>query len=245
MMMAARQLCVCNLKGRPELNGLIFTEVMSEPCQMGPPCGVNAKAGDRIQGTISHKALLGTTQFTGTHLISLPATNLAPLDAESHPLRFMPGDHILKKYGITHTHHAIYESPAPDRGSGWHYVIHYVKTPTDLRRTIERQAVQLDGYEGFVIPEAPQKCLERARSRIGKGLRSDEGDYDLLTRNCEHFAFWCTERVGDGKAHSVQSDLAGKMALGFGACALAGCSGPAILAGGAIAWFGTQIIGYN
>lgn len=234
-MMAARQFCVCNLKKRPELNGLIFTEVKSEPCQMGPPCGVNAKAEDRIQGNIEG------TQFTGTNLISLRATNLAPLDDAV----FLPGDHIIKKTGITHTHHAIYESPAPDQGSGMHYVIHYVKTPTDLRRTIERQALKLDGYKGFGTPKDPQKCLERARSRIGKGLFSDEGDYDLLTSNCEHFAFWCTERAGDGKAHSPQGDLAQNMVLGFGACALAGCSGPAIVAGATIAWFGTQILGYN
>ena len=32
---------------------------------------------------------------------------------------------------------------------------------------------------------SPQETVERARSCIG------QGEYDLLTQNCEHFAMWC------------------------------------------------------
>lgn len=43
---------------------------------------------------------------------------------------------------------------------------------------------------------SPQETVERARSCIG------QGEYDLLTQNCEHFAMWC--KTGEKESAQVE-----------------------------------------
>merc|ERR1719428_942743 len=62
-----------------------------------------------------------------------------------------------------------------------------------------------------------REALSRAQSRVGKGLRTEKGDYNLTNRNCEHFVDYC--RRGGYSAQSGQGWLGGRLlAAGAVAC---------------------------
>lgn len=109
----------------------------------------------------------------------------------------------------------IYVKSSPsDRFSYWHHgiissisgddisVIHFTSSKSDNKRVIRE--TNLDWFlQSGEIPEVVtdyepsyefNEIVKRARSHIGKG------EYDLPTRNCEHFASWCYT----GKAFSEQ-----------------------------------------
>lgn len=50
---------------------------------------------------------------------------------------------------------------------------------------------------------SPQETVERARSCIG------QGEYDLLTQNCEHFAMWCKTGVKESAQVERLEELLG------------------------------------
>lgn len=87
-----------------------------------------------------------------------------------------PGDHVRVSRGL-YSHHAIYV------GNGWliefgsgflGVVVAYVEWQAFSRGS----NVELVGCGGWV-------AAARAKSRLGMG------GFDLISRNCEHFANWC------------------------------------------------------
>lgn len=64
---------------------------------------------------------------------------------------------------------------------------------------------------GDYLVRSPEETLRRARSRLG------ETRYNLATRNCEHFAFWCA--TGLATSQQVEAFLHGGVSL---ACVLLG-----------------------
>merc|ERR1719160_414803 len=108
-------------------------------------------------------------------------------------MTFQPGDQI-KTWRFHRTHHAIFEAyqnmAHVDPHHRYGIVIHSGMS-TDGRVT--RTVVDLTAmeYRLHKRPASAGACLDRARSRVNRGFRSEDGDYDLVYRNCEHFANWC------------------------------------------------------
>ena len=113
------------------------------------------------------------------------------------------GDHVYVDR-VLYEHHGIAVSP-------WQ-VIHYgaksgqsMAQATICLATLEEFALGLPVRvrphpEGFL----PERTVRRAESRLGTG------DYDLVGRNCEHFASWCVT----GEATSEQVGRNVRLALG-------------------------------
>lgn len=86
------------------------------------------------------------------------------------------GDHLVVARGV-YTHHGIYV--------GEHRVIHYKNywvQETSLEDFCHANTFWVYDHEERLSRE---ETIARARSKIG------DADYDLLTNNCEHFAWWC------------------------------------------------------
>lgn len=103
---------------------------------------------------------------------------------------FTPGDHLKVLYG-GYSHHCIY--------IGWDEVIHLSKQSGCVEQvSLERFR---DGRVQIWVVPSPRtfpevEVVRRAKSRLG------EGDYDLLSNNCEHFANWC--RSGKSLSRQVE-----------------------------------------
>jgi hypothetical protein len=93
-----------------------------------------------------------------------------------------PGDHIAVDRGL-YTHHGI---AIDDR-----WVVHYTGSPfawKEARIELATMTTFADGDRVFRV-DSPRRfsrdrVVTRARSRVG------ERDYNLVTNNCEHFAWW-------------------------------------------------------
>ena len=59
-------------------------------------------------------------------------------------------------------------------------------------------------FKGFLY--SPEETVKRAKSRLG------EHSYNLITNNCEHFAWWC--KTGESKSEQVEDSVL-KFALVF------------------------------
>ena len=110
----------------------------------------------------------------------------------------MRGDHIyiLKdKLVVTYQHHGI------DCGDG--YVIHLSEGRKKVvRDTMSRFCSKSKGGVFYIYNHKPGECdvpsvvIQRAMSRLGRD------GYNLLTNNCEHFAFWC--KTGQTKCKQLE-----------------------------------------
>lgn len=115
------------------------------------------------------------------HLATAPRVNAVTRIAQ-------PGDHFRVSRGL-YWHHAIYV------GNGWLIefgsgflggVVAYVDWQTFSRGS----NVELVGCGGWV-------ATERAKSRLGMD------GFDLISRNCEHFANWCV--TGEWESSQVKA----------------------------------------
>lgn len=121
------------------------------------------------------------------------------------PCHYQPGDHLVSHRGW-YTHHGIY------LGNG--NVIHYSGLADGLTAgpICETSLTEFENGYGSSRrhhhrPLPPAQIIARARSRLG------EDSYNLLTNNCEHFAYWCVtgqhhsrqigKVVGSGLAHQL------------------------------------------
>lgn len=93
-----------------------------------------------------------------------------------------PGDHIYCHRKTFYSHHGIYAGD----GMVWEYD---GKTAADAEIKLSTLSVFAQGdninrlnYDADFLPE---EILERASSR------KFEAEYNLLSNNCMHFAFWC------------------------------------------------------
>ena len=129
------------------------------------------------------------------------------------------GDHVFVskpvfgQYGRFYTHHGIY--------IGGQQVIHYggyangfSSSDTDKQVAL----VSLDSFRGAQTVQvrqhvrrfSRQAVVQRARSRLG------ENDYNLLWRNCEHFATWCwTDEERSDQVRKAAKVIGGVTAAGI------------------------------
>lgn len=118
------------------------------------------------------------------------------------------GDHVMwqREYGLCH--HAIATDVRPrDRkltvvhytGSPVKHLGHYVSVrEEEVEVDPTRERVFVHDYDPRRSAVGPAEAVARARSRMG------EHSYNPLSRNCEHFAYWCkTGLEHSGQAESV------------------------------------------
>lgn len=102
------------------------------------------------------------------------------------------GDHVTWHRDYVIWHHAIVTSVRSRDGKLT--VVHYTGSPVRHEgryASVREEEVEVDpGRERVFVLEyetgfSPSDVVARARSRLG------EHRYNILTRNCEHFAYWC------------------------------------------------------
>lgn len=100
------------------------------------------------------------------------------------------GDHLVVGRGL-YTHHGVYV--------GRNGVIHYAST--GVERTTLKDFCRSDTFWVYEHEErlSQNQTVKRAESRLG------EDKYNLLTNNCEHFAWWCC--TGEDWSHQVFGGL--------------------------------------
>eukprot|EP01051_Picozoa_sp_SAG22_P013100 SAG22_NODE_1431_length_4441_cov_1.510134_5_plen_184_part_01 len=160
---------------------------------------------------------------------------LGPLDPDPVPRRngydLRPGDHIAIESGLLgikrcFTHHGIYvgdgtvihfsnvSDPACyPANNGWQLarvkVAPLVDAAAGFAPPDRRADITVVGYSspscpatagGEPVEDPPQQTVQRAQALVGAG------SYNLVWRNCEHFAVYC--KTGKGKSLQVIHPLA-------------------------------------
>lgn len=119
------------------------------------------------------------------------------------------GKHLVVKRGA-YTHHGI--------STGDDHVIHYSglangpfrKTDESIRRVTlaefaQRKKIMVRNYQPRYVAYSPSEIVHRAKQKIGTN------HYNLVFRNCEHFACWCVTGISE----SEQVKRASKKGLSF------------------------------
>ena len=126
--------------------------------------------------------------------VSHPAS---PFGARADGFYFCPGDHV-RVGRFLYSHHAIVESPDTviEFGGG-------LQGGCVQRTSLD---VFADGGEVELVQRGGHTAVERARGQLGRT------GFDLISRNCEHFASWCA--TGRWESSQVQVAVAvGALAL--------------------------------
>mmetsp|Transcript_14892 Transcript_14892/g.27945 ORF Transcript_14892/g.27945 Transcript_14892/m.27945 type:complete len:193 (-) Transcript_14892:154-732(-) len=112
---------------------------------------------------------------------------------------FQPGDHILRRR-FGYDHHAIFECWATPPEA---YLIHHPvgKSSNPLRGKIRHEVRDVSEYQLKRRTSQPDQVLARAHSRVG------EDGYNVVWKNCEHFAEWCVS--GNERSLQVRGVLVG------------------------------------
>lgn len=150
------------------------------------------------------------------YLVQASAPSFYPFEQTHREMvRANQGDHVLtlKKLAgpLRFWHHGIVSRCDKETG---YWIIHFT-TPNSGNRNPAVGRIMETNWEHFMNGSVSRKwhvvgrsdkeghtreqALARARSCIGLG------GYNLLTRNCEHFAFWCT--MGSADSHQVQRTM--------------------------------------
>jgi len=138
-----------------------------------------------------------------------------------------PGDRIVFRRFNVYTHWAIVESSSVEDGIEIVWVIHYFADPaagkpksvaatkelastTSIRRNklvdvANGADCKIDnGLDEYFEPDSPEAIVEYASSKIG------QRGYDLLNKNCEHFATECRYGISrSGQSITAKSFVAG------------------------------------
>lgn len=121
------------------------------------------------------------------------AMRLAPVAAPADLSVVLPGDHVRVWRGF-YWHHAVYA------GDGW--LIEFGSSAFGGRVAHVEWGDFARGCSVNRVGRGGQAAVQRADSQLGRS------DFDLMTRNCEHFASWCAT----GQWESAQIAF-----VGFGA----------------------------
>ena len=139
----------------------------------------------------AHGAVMSTRHYLQDSERSLDSDRFDDRDRKGSEL----GSHLVVPR-IGYSHHGIYVGEGD--------VIHYSGEPTRKRHA----SVRIDRLEVFAAGrpirvldyshcDSPARVVARARSRLG------EREYDLIQRNCEHFATWC--KVGTEHSRQIRN----------------------------------------
>jgi len=121
------------------------------------------------------------------------------------------GDVIFVNRGL-YRHFGVYNNDksvihfSPDEGKEISPANAYIRE-TSLSEFLNGGKLEIDNSVKPVFP--PQEIVHRARTLVGTNLKK----YNLLSFNCEHFAFWCA--TGKLKSKQVETGvtIAGGVAL--------------------------------
>lgn len=139
----------------------------------------------------------------------------------------LPGDIVVADRGL-YKHYGIY--------AGNTRVIHFgaengCELDADKAKIIETSLTEFLNGSPLLVEDSdepgafpPDQVIFRARTMVGK----QEGEYDLVFNNCEHFAYWC--KYGTKKSNQVDGVL--KAVAGVAAVALGVVLGGKLLGGG-------------
>ena len=112
------------------------------------------------------------------------------------------GDHIaLLRYAGLYWHHAIVEDV--DTQNGEIHVIAYTKRDNSShgrrqgKLKVQRKKHNLHDDPVYLIKH--EECLPAETVVDTARFCLDEGGYDLLTNNCEHFALWCKTEISSSE----------------------------------------------
>lgn len=109
-----------------------------------------------------------------------------------------PGDHMRTWRGL-YWHHAIYV------GDGW--LIELGNSLFGGRAAYVRWGVFSKGRTVEWVSRGGPTAVARAESQLGRA------DFDLILRNCEHFATWCV--TGRWESQQVQGLTIGTVLIGL------------------------------
>lgn len=138
-------------------------------------------------------------------LISVPSSNrFSAFRARTLPAwtAFQPGDHVSVSRGL-YTHHAVYV------GNGW-----LIEFGSGLFGGVIAHVAWEDFAGNAQVKlerRAGWSAVQRAESQLGRN------DFDLVSRNCEHFANWCA--TGRWESKQVETVIRG-LGVAAGACAV-------------------------
>lgn len=110
-----------------------------------------------------------------------------------------PGDHVRVSRGI-YSHHAIYI------GDGW--LIEFGSGIFGGAVAYVDWDFFAKGAEVMLVGSGGWPAVHRAKSQLGRN------DFDLISRNCEHFASWCaTGRWESGQVKTVATGAVAALLL--------------------------------
>ena len=105
---------------------------------------------------------------------------------------------LYKHYGIYNTDKSVIHF-SPDSGTETNPENAYIRE-TSLSEFLKDGCLEIDHSIRAVF--SPKEVVHRAHSLVGTNLM----EYDLLSFNCEHFAYWCA--TGDLKSKQVNKGAA-------------------------------------
>jgi len=118
------------------------------------------------------------------------------MDVRQAKKNLQKGDHIFcvrdfySHHGIYDGNGGVYHYANDDSDCGWLNTDDTMVTYCALDTFAKGDKINVRKYESKLSPE---EVIARAKSKIG------QGQYNVLTNNCEHYAYWCHGYYDDEK----------------------------------------------